>query len=508
MIFACLPAFTLFGGSLNMAGNAGFVRRLTQTLGSIKTGITLLIIVGIVAALGTVISQRPMTSAAEMEQKFSPAMLRFLDTVGLTDVYHSWWFIVLLGLVAITIIFASIERWPNAWRYYDRPYRKPDVHFRGAHPTKAQFAIHDAETGLSVAERAMRKFGLSPERINQNNEVSLFAEKNRFAVLAVYIVHASLLMILLGYMGDKTLGFQQARMVLTPGTTANDISLADRTVKTLPFSIRCDGAGQEVYSGQFQGMPKRYWSKLTVLENGREVLHKEIAVNEPLVYKGIRFYQADYGMSGELKKVQLAVVTGNDISNPRLLNLTREAESAKIQDGTQVKLARFIPDAYAMDGQMFERSGDLSNPAAQVEITRGGKTESAWLLASDQAAMNEIVLVGPYTADGNPVPMPYRFVARLEMEPFTGLQVSHEPGQWSVWSGCLLMGLGLIVSFYVVHMRFWAVTFADGKGGLTLWVGAAANKKNRESFEQKWRDVTEEIGRELNSETAVAKAGK
>ncbi|HWJ93553.1 MAG TPA: hypothetical protein VNT33_02450, partial [Telluria sp.] len=58
-------------------------------------------------------------------------------------------------------------------------------------------------------------------------------------------------------------------------------------------------------------------------------------------------------------------------------------------------------------------------------------------------------------------------------------------------------GIGLIISFYVVHMRFWAVAVNDGKGGLTLWVGAAANKKNRESFEQKFRDMKQEISNEL-----------
>ena len=100
-------------------------------------------------------------------------------------------------------------------------------------------------------------------------------------------------------------------------------------------------------------------------------------------------------------------------------------------------------------------------------------------------------------------------LANLKLQNETGLQVSHEPGQWGVWAGCLLMGIGLIISFYVVHMRYWAVTVDDGKGGLTLWVGAAANKKNREAFEHKWKGVTEEIRNELKAtEVAVAQAGK
>ena len=30
----------------------------------------------------------------------------------------------------------------------------------------------------------------------------------------------------------------------------------------------------------------------------------------------------------------------------------------------------------------------------------------------------------------------------MEMGYYTGLEVSHEPGQWLVWGGVLLMGLG------------------------------------------------------------------
>jgi cytochrome c biogenesis protein len=467
-----------------MAANAGFVRRITQTLGAIKTGITLLIILGIVAALGTVISQRPMTPAAEMEQKFSPAMLKVLDVAGLTDVYHAWWFIGLLGLVAICIIFASIERWPNAWRYYDRPYRKPEAHFRAAHSPKAQFAITDAQSGLGVAERAMRNAGLRPQRINQDNEVSLFAERNRFAVLAVYIVHASLLLMLFGYMADKSLGFQ-GYMTMIPGTTTNQIELLDKTAKTLPFSIRCDGAGQETYTGQFQGMPKRYWSKLTVLEDGREVKQQEIAVNDPLDYGGIRFYQSGFGES----ETPDSIVISNPANVPVVdLKLDGAAET----QGMRFRVLRFLPDAYRDGNEVFQRSRNLETPAVQLEITTAdGKAGKLWLIYGEPASGK----------------LPLQ-IAGLRFASFTTLQVSYQRGAWLIWAGALLMVLGLMVSFYVVHMRFWAVTFADGKGGLTLWVGAAANKKNREAFERKWHGVTEEIGKELKSCGAVAKAGK
>ena len=77
------------------------VRKIWQTLSSIKTGVVLIILVVIFSAAGTVILQRPMTDPDDMQRAYSPAMLRFLDAAGLTDVFHARWFVALLILVSL-----------------------------------------------------------------------------------------------------------------------------------------------------------------------------------------------------------------------------------------------------------------------------------------------------------------------------------------------------------------------------------------------------------------------
>src|SRR5690348_18239189 len=97
------------------------VRKLWRTLSAIKTGVVLLILVVIVSAAGTLILQRPLTDPDEMQRAYSPQGLRVLDAVGLTNVFHAGWFVLMLVLVSISIVAASIERFPNAWRYFSRP---------------------------------------------------------------------------------------------------------------------------------------------------------------------------------------------------------------------------------------------------------------------------------------------------------------------------------------------------------------------------------------------------
>ena len=183
-------------------------RKIWQTLAAIKTGVILLILVIILSAAGTVILQRPATDADEMQRAYSRQVLRLLDGLGLTDVFHAWWFVLLLSLVSLSIMAASIQRFPNAWRFFSRPYKSPDEAFRKALPQHVLLPIKDEEAALSVAERVFHKAGFAPERIVHRNKFSLFGERNRFSEMAVYVVHASLLLIFLGGIIDALYGWR------------------------------------------------------------------------------------------------------------------------------------------------------------------------------------------------------------------------------------------------------------------------------------------------------------
>ena len=60
------------------------------------------------------------------------------------------------------------------------------------------------------------------------------------------------------------------------------------------------------------GSPKRWWSKLAVVD-GRtaKFSRKEIVVNDPLVYQGLRFYQASYGTHWKARQLVLNATPAN-----------------------------------------------------------------------------------------------------------------------------------------------------------------------------------------------------
>jgi len=467
--------------------------RIHKTFSNLRTGVVLLILVGLAAALGTFILQRPATDPEKLARAYSPATLMWLDRLGLTDVFHTWWFLTLLGLVSLSIILVSIDRFPNAWRFYARPYRKTDPHFRAALPNRIELPITNAEVSLNAAERALQKSGWPVERIAETpgsrdgeDEPSLYSERHRCSVMAVYIVHASLLLIFAGGIIDGIFGYS-GFMALEKGQSSNLIELRTGGTKQLPFAVKCDGAGQENYP---DGSPKRWWSKLAVIQSGQEVAAKEIVVNDPLIHNGLRFYQASFGSTGKLEELKLVVTAAKGGSREMTLEMNQPVQ---LDPNAAVTLAEYIPDFFIRDNQIFKRSDDPVNPAfrLQVKDSRIGDEAKLWIFPAYNSAAQ-----GQYTN--------YKFDYRdMQMGYFTGLEVSHEPGQWLVWAGCLLMGCGLFVAFYLVHMRIWIAAVPGPRGaGLVLWIGGQSNK-NRDRFEQKFNELVDNIRTELEDAKVV-----
>jgi cytochrome c biogenesis protein len=132
-----------------MAGPAGkMVRRVWQTLSDTKTRVILLLVTVILSAAGTVILQRPATDPNEIQRAYTPQMLRLFDGLGLTDVFHAWWFVLLLALVSLSIIAATYEHASN---------------FKWSEAARAAVAAGTGRLALPLAANAHKKKFLPPK---------------------------------------------------------------------------------------------------------------------------------------------------------------------------------------------------------------------------------------------------------------------------------------------------------------------------------------------------------
>lgn len=469
-----------------MGKHQSILNRFLQFFSSTKCGLILLGLVGTAVVLGTIILQRSMAREGQIEQIYAPQTIRLLNFLGLFDVFHAWWFILLLGLLGANIALASLERFPQAWRYFSRPHRVADEWFVRKLPFVREIPMGAAKPEEVLRRAAQRFASLShrahPEALKKG---TLYVEKHRLARLAPYVVHLSLLVIFSGAIVDGTWGYR-GYISLGPGMRSQQVeSLSSNGApRLLPFTLRCDGAGMEKYP---DGSPRQYWSHLVVEENGREVFRKQIFVNDPLTYKGVRFFQANYGPSGEPTKLVIEASWPGAKRAPQTFTL-RPGEVASLGDsGTKVELTDFVPDFVLEGSQLSTRSNEPNNPAVRLMVTQPGAPPSSVWFFPKFPQMNFPSDVG-ITFQLHDVEMGYT----------TGLQVAKQPGKELIWGGCLLLTAGLILALYMVHIRIWGVVGRNAKGRPVLLLGGQPSKY-RESFETRFNELADAVEEALRA---------
>jgi cytochrome c biogenesis protein len=425
------------------------------------------------------ILQRPMTQEGQIEQVYAPQTVRLLNALGLFDVFHTWWFILLLGLLGANITLASLERFPQVWRLFVRPHILADEWYVRQLPFRKEIPLgfHTPAEALALAQSKLSDLGYRPKP-KSLEKGTLYVEKHRAARLAPYIVHASLLIIFAGAIIDGLWGFK-GFVNLTPGARTQSVEAMTTpgAPHNLGFTLRCDGVGMERYT---DGSPKQYWSQLAVEESGREVVRKTIYVNDPLTFKGVRFFQASYAPTGTPGKLVFdASWAGQDGSqHPAQRISLQPGKPARLGDsGATVELTEFVPDFVLNGNQISSRSDEPRNPAIELSVTSpGGKQAEVWIFPK-----------APQMAPPNQSGINFQ-LRDLEMEYMTGLQVAREPGQNLIWGGCLLLTAGLMMALYMSHVRLWGVVGRDRKGQPALLLGGQPSKY-RESFERRFNEL-------------------
>lgn len=242
---------------------------------SLKLTIPLLIVLAALSVIGTLITQQ--ASEHEYIHRYGETTYSILKGLGLFNMYHSWWFIGVLILLAINLIACSWKRLPGVWQQ-----------------------VRKAKSG--------------------------------YARLGTYLTHLSVLLILVGGLIGAIWGAKGYVQILEGETVKGVLPRKSQwMMQPLRFEVRCDAFRVDFYP---DGSPREYVSTLTFFEGGRAVLdHVPMRVNHPISYKGLNFYQASYGIS-MLPVVEVREKGGKGASHTMQL---RQGEAQPIP-GTQAQL--------------------------------------------------------------------------------------------------------------------------------------------------------------------------
>jgi cytochrome c biogenesis protein len=461
------------------AKESGVLSIIYDLFRSLKLTIFLFILLAIFSFIGsTLITQNAPRS--DYIQWYGVRLYEVLSFFGLFDIFHSWWFKAILSLMVLNLIVCSLQRLPGVWRQIlhessssgleDSMLKTLPYVERIRIPTQAE------AKGEEVIQTHLKKWFGNPKRIETEKVVTLFSEKGRFSRLGVYVTHLSILIILIGGLIGSQFGFKGFVNILE-GETADQIyvRIKDREIpKPLSFSVHCDDFKITYYDlpGRKEKHVKEYTSVLTILENGKEVLKKAVQVNHPLHYKGLAFYQANYG-------------TVHDVTLGIQWKNKKEKATFKAPEGTTVP----VPNSNDLI-RVLQYAPQVHTFGEGVQVVLFKPNQESlpfWLLRAypkfDEQRKDEFIL----TFEGD------------SPREYTGLSVTKDPGVWVVWIGCGLMIFGLIVSFFFFHQRVW-VRIPKGPGGEIVLAGSA--NKNRVGFEKTFGELVDGV-RKKSSEFGV-----
>ena len=86
---------------------------------SLKLTMFTLITLAVLSIIGTVVPQG--SPPPEYLQSISQNKLKLYQSLGFFDMYHSWWFILLLSLLSLNLIACSVRRLPGIWKTITQP---------------------------------------------------------------------------------------------------------------------------------------------------------------------------------------------------------------------------------------------------------------------------------------------------------------------------------------------------------------------------------------------------
>ncbi|WP_005033470.1 cytochrome c biogenesis protein ResB [Holophaga foetida] len=439
-----------------------------QLFCSVKLTLFLLFLIAAGSVAGTLIQQN--LPKEDYFRVWEPGTANFFLRSGLTDVYHSWWFLGLMGLLAFNLIACSVDRFPAILAAY-RGQPNPASEILKAQAFHRSFVL----PGTLVEARELARKALGHGAVDGK---LLYLSRGAYARWGVFVVHSSLLVIFLGVMIGSLWGFK-GFINIVEGTSTREVVLrggADdehEHRKAIPFELHVDSFKVSRYE---TGQPSDFVSHVRVLENGQTVKEKDLRVNDPLSYRGLTFYQSSYGPAPEATFLLQNAKTGALIQVPMALNEVRMLEGgialafdAFAEDhnrmGPAFQLRMQVPGQEAQELMLFQRLPDYDRQRGDV-----------WTLK----------------------------VGDLRLKQYTGLQVAKDPGVPWVWAGCALMILGMMGAFFCSHRQIW-IRLEERKDGVA-WTVAGATSRNRLAFEKEFQVLLERIGAPEASKSKEGKA--
>lgn len=371
------------------------------------------------------------------------------------DVFHSLIFSLTLGLLAVAIVVCTANRVPGIWDAIAHPTVATPAAFFDRAELAAQ--LRPAADAGQVEERVAellrtRRYRVLSER--RDDDVHLYADKNRLARLGTFPFHLALILVLVGGIVGSEYGYRDALFALPEGSTRD---VGHGTGLRLELERFVD-TYDEI------GAPTAYRSDLVLYDGVREVKRQSITVNHPMTYRGVTVYQASFGPAAAVRVTDAAgrPLFEDGVAFEYASRANTTAPAALIELPAQgVRFELTFPNT-ALDG--MPEFGTTRLAPGQMYVQAREWSSNALIGTGVVINQGETATLGG---------LDLRFVRERR---FSALQIGYNPGIPILFGAAVLLVVGLIVTFGLPHRRIRLLLRCSPEGSPQLLVAPMARR--------------------------------
>ncbi len=486
-----------------------FFRWIYRFFYSKTVGLALILAMAVLVLIGTLM--QPQASASvkadpERYQQFLDqwrddlgpfgGLTGMFDGLGFFDMYRSPLFIVVSGLLAVSILACTAHRLPLLWKNWRHP--RLVVPARAYEAARYRASVPVDGGGVEVMSQVREVLKKQRYRVltDPDHPKAAYADRYAWGGMGAVVSHLSFVIIIVAVVVSMNGGID--KMVLVP-TTGEPVEVGEGT------SLSVAATSYEA-SYTAEGRPTDYVSHVVVTKNGKQVAESDVRVNSPLRVGGVSFYQSSW-VDG------VAVTIKPSSSAPEsLVESAAETDGVLFDDFAMLQRAsgsQFVghPDghdlAYGVVG--LDEAQGLSLLVAvhppqswdPVEVTNAQGTvvvqPGQALLELRKDGLSDPLDTRLVDAGGEWTVGDYVFTFDGQQQ-YPYLQVRQDPGEPLMWAGSILLVLGLVVVFACRQRRLW-VTWDSESSRIRF----ASTDKSDTAWARRFHATVEAVAQEVDS---------
>lgn len=451
------------------------VDKVWNFFSSVKVGVWLIILILIASAVGTILPQEMY-----IPQNIDPLEFYYEQygiwgylyfKLGFQNLYSSWWYLILLAFLGLSLIIASIDRVIPLYRSLrNQKVTKHPGFLKRQRIFSSTLVGNQPEVVMKLKENLVKK----RYKVREENG-NLLAEKGRFSRWGPYVNHLGLVIFLIGgllrffpgmYL-DETLWIRDGETKAIPGTEGKYY------LKNNKFTLDTyDDEKYKVAVERVGGVAQNYQTNVTLYKNKNleiigadpkleKMKDDKIKVNHPLKVENLSLYQVAYQLD-EMYELSLTLnekSTGKTFGKIQV-NLMNPKKAYNLGNGYKVDMMEYFPD--------FEFNDD--GPTTKSKIPRN--PAFVFKMYTPEAPKGEINFIG---IGRNMEPLGENLFemkfAGVKTRNITALTIRKDYTLGILAIGGLIFMIGVVQGLYWNHRRIW-IQIVNNE----IWIASHTNK--------------------------------